>query len=264
MGSRWQMSCDTEAHSRNGHVRDLSYNVITNEGRKCKFMPTRNGLHALVVNEKSVNEVFGELLTENGTQFGEAMSYMCLDNHCNDKNITGVTATEEIEDTGVTDHSNFSGVITDDDDKIDVLDDAIDTIAKSRRKFSRRDQLKADRTRHFQHVSGFLANYTLLHSLGNNGVNNSPITVRDASITNDMLGANIYTVQGKQMKHQPDVVDIDEQTVAVLPHISKHYVNVELSVDVMYVNNIPFLISLSEHLHYGTIGAVDSLRCETL
>ena len=32
----------------------------------------------------------------------------------------------------------------------------------------------------------------------------------------------------------------------------------------MHVNNTPFLISLSGHFHYGMIGAVDYLRCETL
>ena len=82
---------------------------------------------------------------------------MFLDNYCTDDNVTGVTETEDIEVTGVTDHSNYDGVITDDDDKINALDNAIDTIAKSRSKFSRHYQLKADRTRRFQHTSGFLA-----------------------------------------------------------------------------------------------------------
>ena len=86
----------------------------------------------------------------------------------------------------------------------------------------------------------------------------------DASITNDMLGDGVCTVQGKQVKHQPDIVDIDKQTITVPPHISKHCSNVELSLDVMHVNNMPFLISLSEHLHHGAIGVIDNLCCETL
>ena len=79
--SRWQMSYDTAACHRTGDVRELCYNVITNEGGKCKFVPTRNGLHAWVVNEQSAKAFFGEHLTYNGTQFSDAMSYMCLDNH---------------------------------------------------------------------------------------------------------------------------------------------------------------------------------------
>ena len=65
--SRWQMSCDTSACSRTGYVRELCCNVINNGGRKYKFVPTRNDLHALVLNEQSANAVFGEHLTDNGT-----------------------------------------------------------------------------------------------------------------------------------------------------------------------------------------------------
>ena len=32
----------------------------------------------------------------------------------------------------------------------------------------------------------------------------------------------------------------------------------------MYVNNIPFLTSISESIHYGTADAVDNLQCPTL
>ena len=120
---------------------------------------------------------------------------MCLENHFNDDNVTGLTETDDIEDIGVTDHSNVAGVITDDYDKINTLDNAIDTIAKSRSKFSRRDQLKADRTRRFQHTSGFLADDKLLHSLGNNDVKNNHITVRDVSIINGMLDDNVHAAQ---------------------------------------------------------------------
>ena len=86
----WQISCDTAA---------CRYNVNANEVRKCKFTPMHNGLHSLVVNEKSANVVFGERLTDNCTQLGEATSYMCLNSHCNDDNVTGVTETEDIDET---------------------------------------------------------------------------------------------------------------------------------------------------------------------
>ena len=48
---RWQISHDTTACRRTGDARESCYNVITNEEMKCKCMPTRNGLHDLVVNK---------------------------------------------------------------------------------------------------------------------------------------------------------------------------------------------------------------------
>ena len=86
----------------------------------------------------------------------------------------------------------------------------------------------------------------------------------DVSITNDMLGNNTHAVQGKKVKHQPDAVAIDQQNITVPSHTSKHCSNVELSADAMCVSDVPFLIYLSEHSHYGTIRAVDNLCYETL
>ena len=102
-------------------------------------MPTLNSLHVLVVNEQSANVVCGEHRTDNGTQFGEAMSYMCLENHCDDGNATGVTETDVIDVTGVTVNRKFSEVMTEDKNNVDSLENAIDAIDKIRGKFSRRD-----------------------------------------------------------------------------------------------------------------------------
>ena len=46
--------------------------------------------------------------------------------------------------------------------------------------------------------------------------------------------------------------------------IRQFYNNIELSLDVMFVNDVPFLTSISEHIHYETVGAVDNLTCPSL
>ena len=38
----------------------------------------------------------------------------------------------------------------------------------------------------------------------------------------------------------------------------------ELSADVMFLNDVPFLTSISEHIHYGTVCPVDNLTCTSL
>ena len=38
----------------------------------------------------------------------------------------------------------------------------------------------------------------------------------------------------------------------------------ELAVDVLHVNDAPFLASMSNHLHYGTSNAVDNMKAATL
>ena len=54
---------------------------------------------------------------------------------------------------------------------------------------------------------------------------------------------------------------MDRQTVLVPRIIKEFYNNVELLADVMHLNNIPFLTSISEHIYYGTANAIDNLTC---
>ena len=44
----------------------------------------------------------------------------------------------------------------------------------------------------------------------------------------------------------------------------KFYKNSELSADVVFVNDVSFVASVSENSHYGTIRAVNNLRCASL
>jgi hypothetical protein len=140
--------------------------------------------------------------------------------------------------------------------------DAIDTVEKSKQKFSKRDQIRADRVRRFQHVAAHPSDETIIYSAMTNGIKNSPITKRDVKMAYDMLGRSKYGVEGKTVRRQPDAVVTDSMPVPTT--ILDYYTDVSLSVDVMHVNQVPFLVSISEHIHYGTIRGLDSMKIPTL
>jgi hypothetical protein len=68
------------------------------------------------------------------------------------------------------------------------VDDAIDTITKSKINFSKSDQLKASRVRRFQHVAAHPSDETIIYSAMTNGIWNNPVTKRDITMALDMLG----------------------------------------------------------------------------
>ena len=141
---------------------------------------------------------------------------------------------------------------------------AIETLEDSKKRFSKRDRLKAELMRRFQHVAGVPADTTLIHLANTNGIRNNPITKRDILIAHEMLERSKYAAKGKMNRRQPSAVDIHQQTVEV-PHVIKeYYSDVELSADVMHLNNIPFVTSISAHIHYGTTGAIDNMTCPKL
>jgi len=42
--------------------------------------------------------------------------------------------------------------------------------------------------------------------------------------------------------------------------IKQFYNNIVLSADVMFLNNVPFLTTISEYIYYGTANVVDNLK----
>ena len=48
------------------------------------------------------------------------------------------------------------------------------------------------------------------------------------------------------------------------PTIMEYYKNVELSIDVLHVNRIPFLATLSKNIHYSTMDALDNMKIPTM
>jgi hypothetical protein len=139
----------------NGY-RDPAYRIETREGIKLRFIPNEKGLHFL-----DCIQYFG--VGKTGYVFGKA-----------------VTPGKELKskESGVNLSSN--GV------------EAITTIEGSKKNFNQRDVKRAEATRRFQHVAGHLSDKTIRHTARTNRIKNSPITVRDVDMMNDILDVSPY------------------------------------------------------------------------
>ena len=83
-------------------------------------------------------------------------------------------------------------------------------------------------------------------------------------MTADMLGRGDVVVHGKTTRTQPDAVVAQENLVDLPPSIIQYYGKVELAVDVMHINRIPFLTSLSRKIHCDTVSAPADMKIPTM
>ena len=83
-------------------------------------------------------------------------------------------------------------------------------------------------------------------------------------MTREQLGQSEYALQGKKVRVQPDAVHGDECRVELPPLLFDYYKDVELSVDVLHVNSVPFLGSVSKHIHYVTTNALVNMKIPTM
>ena len=61
-----------------------------------------------------------------------------------------------------------------------------------------------------------------------------------------------------------DPIDVHNQMIELLPTIKMYYDNVELAADVMHLDEVPFLNSMSRHVHNGTARTVDNMNTPIL
>ena len=83
-----------------------------------------------------------------------------------------------------------------------------------------------------------------------NMINNCPVTFEDVMRPEIINGPSVQALKGKTVRKKPSPVVKDY--VAVPHAIIEENRNITLSVDVMFVNRIPFLTSISRHLKFTT------------
>ena len=74
--SNWGIDYSTRVYRLSGDEADLSYNVTTSEGIKCRFHPTAEGLHVHEVDEHDASNAFGRRVIDNLTNRGRDMCHV--------------------------------------------------------------------------------------------------------------------------------------------------------------------------------------------
>ena len=134
----------------------------------------------------------------------------------------------------------------------------------SKKQFTKRDQLKDDVVRRFQHIAIHLSEDTIILSEGTNVIKNSTINRRDVLVAKDMLGVSNHAIKGKLVRYKTHAVDVSFQNIDAPRSIMKFYKATELATDVTHANDVPFLTNELEQICCGKIAAVDDLKCHSL
>ena len=98
--------------------------------------------------------------------------------------------------------------------------------------------------------------------LQSNQIKECPLSTEDAKIADKIWGPNIAALKGKTTCSTPEHVAID--IVEVPMEIRTLHRNVTLSINVFFVNKIPFLITLSRKKCFTTITHLSNQKIHTI
>ena len=91
-----------------------------------------------------------------------------------------------------------------------------------------------------------------------NLIPNCPVTIQDIKNAEFVWGPDLGCIKGKTVRCQPSAVRITGTDIPM--QIMQQYKDVTLSVDIMKVTGIPFLMTISKHIKFGSAGKLDSMR----
>jgi hypothetical protein len=98
-----------------------------------------------------------------------------------------------------------------------------------------------------------------LHYLDNNALPNSPIQRQDAINAHAIFGRDVNSLKGKITKRQ--LKAITGAVATNLPQtIMENYREITLCIGIMFVNQIPFFMSISKHIRFLTCERLDNRK----
>ena len=81
-------------------------------------------------------------------------------------------------------------------------------------------------------------------------IKNCPVTVDDINRSTAIFGKDVPTLKGKTVRRKPEPVR--SELIKVPAHILAKNRKVTLDIDTFYINKLPFLTTLSQHLNFAT------------
>ena len=139
----------------------------------------------------------------------------------------------------------------------------VQTVAGNRELFTRRQLKLVDAARKLYALVGRPNYQTYLDMIRENRLKNCPINVEDALRAIDIYGQDIAALRGKTVRQQP--IHVQAPTISpVPPAILQHHKKIHLYADVCFINNLPFLVSISRVLKLRTVDQVPDVSDKTI
>ena len=138
---------------------------------------------------------------------------------------------------------------------------SIDTVAQRAKNYTKRDYERAIRARKLENIIMRPGTRKFIDTCLRH-LHNCPVTQGDARAANDIFGRNLGSIKGKTVRRANPHVEAG--TDPVPRRILRLHGRVILCIDIMFVNAIPFFITTSRNLRFGTVASIPNRRKSTI
>jgi hypothetical protein len=125
------------------------------------------------------------------------------------------------------------------------------TVEDNLKSFTKRQILSAEKARTLMAGLAFASDQDYKWILRSNQVQECPVMTEYANVADKIWGKSVPSLKGKTTRENPEHVPSD--VVAVPTEIQELHRNVTMSIDIFFVNKIPFFITLSQNICFNTV-----------
>jgi hypothetical protein len=125
----------------------------------------------------------------------------------------------------------------------------VNTVASNKTKYTKGGYSRAVLARRLQRIIGCPSTRTFLWIVNDNLLPNCPITRKDILAVEHIFGPDVGSLKGKTVRRGAPHVDIC--TFDIPASLISQYHEVVLAADVMFVNRIPFFVTISRDIKFG-------------
>jgi len=124
----------------------------------------------------------------------------------------------------------------------------LNTVDENKQLYSDRQIDRAKKARDLYHALGTPTVKDLKAAIRMNAVANNPITTQDIDLAEKVFGPDISSLKGKTTRQKP--IPVVDDHIDIPRELTDAHYHVTLCVDVMKVNTLSFLTTISRHLYY--------------
>ena len=139
----------------------------------------------------------------------------------------------------------------------------VTTVADNASNYTHTDYSRALLARKTQQIIGRPSVRDYIRYVENNLIPNCPITRRDILTAEHIFGPDVGSLKGKTSRRQPRGVGLYNHT-QIPPGVVDQYRDVIIAVDVLYVNKLPFIATISRYIRFGTVEFLRNQKSTTL
>jgi hypothetical protein len=93
-------------------------------------------------------------------------------------------------------------------------------------------------------------------------MDNCPITCADIHAAEHIFGPNLGALKGKSVTKAS--IPVSGKIESVPPSIMERYQKAVMATDIMFINELPFLVTITCGIHFGTIEFLENRQVPTI